>query len=222
MRKLRFVAFAAAAATLAIAVAPAGASRVADPPAPDDAIVLPSRVANAIHRAALLLDASSTAIDTGDSVKALATLKPLPAAITRADKAARAQMNAPVDPNAEEGATPGPDSAIAVLTFDQTAATTLAGLFDGKAGTIVDALTTPLFAVMNTRDKLLNAVIAAGADYADGMADTAAGYDDEVANLAEGLKNDKLSAGGRSVLQAALAQSRKAQAAFTAAFGGGE
>ncbi len=221
MRRLRFTAFAAVAATFAIAVAPAGASRLADPPTEDDSIVLPSRVSNAIHRAQLLLDASSTAIDTGDSVKALATLKALPAAITRANKAARAQMNAPVDPNAE-GATPGPDSAVAVLTFDQTAATTLAGLFDGKAGTIVDALTTPLFAVMNTRDKLLNAVIAAGADYADGMADTAAGYDDEVANLAEALKNDTLSTGGRNVLKAALAQSQKAQAAFTAAFGGGE
>jgi hypothetical protein len=222
MRRLRFAAFAVVAATFAIAVAPAGASRLADPPAPDDAVVLPSRVSNAIHRAQLLLDASSTAIDTGDSVQALAMLKALPAAITRADKAARAQMNAPVDPNAEEGATPGPDSAVAVLTFEQAAATTLAGLFDGKAGTIVSALTTPLFAVMNTRDKLLKKVIDAGADYADGMADTAAGYDDEVANLAEALNNDTLSTGGRNVLKAALAQSQKAQAAFTAAFGGGE
>ena len=80
---------------------------------------------------------------------------------------------------------------------------------------------------MNTRDKLLAAVIAldpegAGADYADGMADTVAGYDDEVANLTEALAADQLSAGGTKVLTAALNQSKATQAKVAAAFGGGE
>lgn len=36
------------------------------------------------------------------------------------------------------------------------------------------------------------------------------------------LQSDTLSAGGKKVLQAALVQSQKTQAAFAAAFGGGE
>ena len=65
-------------------------------------------------------------------------------------------------------------------------------------------------------------VLEAGADYADGMSDTLAGYDDEVANIREALSDDTLSAGGLSVLRAALVQSQKADAAINAAFGGGE
>jgi hypothetical protein len=195
--------------------------------AADDEVILPSRVANAITRAQNLLDAAGVAVDTRDSVKAVASLKALQAAVTRADSAARTQMNAvPADPEAD-GATSGPDSVVAVLTLDQTIITTLADLFDGTTGAYVDASTHALFATMNTRDKLLNAVIAlpaegAGADYADGMADTVAGYDDEVANISEALSTDKLSAGGKKVLQSALAQSQKTDANVNAAFGGGE
>jgi hypothetical protein len=195
--------------------------------AADDEVVLPSRVANAITRAQNLLDDAGVAVDTRDSVKAVALLKALQAAITRADNAARTQMNAvPADPEAD-GATSGPDSVVAVLTLDQTIITTLAGLFDGTTGAYVDASTHALFAAMNTRDKLLNAVIAlpaegAGADYADGMADTVLGYDDEVANITEAIATDKLSAGGKKVLQSALAQSQRTDASVNAAFGGGE
>lgn len=189
--------------------------------------VLPSRVANAMTRAQNLLDKTGIAVDTNDTVTASVLLKALQTAVVRANKAATAQMNAPVDPNAAEGATPGPDSVVAVLTLDQTIITTVAGLFDTKSGTTVTAATHALFAAMNARDKLLNAVIAlpaegAGADYADGMSDTLAGYDDEVANIREALSDDTLSAGGLSVLRAALVQSQKADAAINAAFGGGE
>jgi hypothetical protein len=193
--------------------------------AADDEVVLPSRVANAIGRAQNLVDAAGLAIDTGDTTKATLSLKSLQTAVLRADRAARRQMNAPADPNAET--TPGPDSVIAVLTLEQSVITSLAGLFDTKSGAVVDAATHTLFATMNTRDKLLNAVIAlpaegAGADYADGMADTVAGYDDEVANLTEALADDTLSAGGKKVLTSALAQSKKTDANVNAAFGGGE
>jgi hypothetical protein len=105
--------------------------------------------------------------------------------------------------------------------------TSVAGLFDGKKGAALNGLSSALFAAMNTRDKLVAAVIAldpegAGADFADGMADTVAGYDDEVANLTEALAVDTLSAGGKKVLTAALNQSKATQAKITAAFGGGE
>jgi hypothetical protein len=193
--------------------------------ADDDAVVLPSRVGNAITRGQNLLEAAGTSIDSGSPAQAATQINNVVLAVRRVDEAARAQMNAPADPNSET--TPGPDSVVAALTFEQGAVTMLAGYFDGKSGTTVDALTHSLFSTLNSRDKLLNAVIAlpaegAGADYSDGMADTVAGYDDEVANLKEALANDTLSAGGKKVITSALAQSTKTDAAANAAFGGGE
>jgi hypothetical protein len=192
----------------------------------EDEVVLPSRVANAIMRGQNLLEAVGTSIDSGDTAKATTQLSRLSPAITRVHKAALAQMNAaPADPEAET--TPGPDSVVAALTFEQGAITTLAGYFDGKSGTLVDSLTHTLFGTINTRDKLANAILAldpegAGADFSDGMADTITGYDDEVANLTEALANDTLSAGGKSVLTSALKQSQAMDAKMNAAFGGGE
>ena len=206
----------------------ASASQAADT---DDAAVLPSRVQNAINRTQISLDAASGALDSGDKLGATAALNGVRLNIYRADKTARAQMTAtPVDPEAEdapEAATTPADSVAAVLTLDQTVVTTIAGLFDGKQGAILSSLSTDLFAALNTRDKLLATVFGldpegAGADFADGMADTVAGYDDEVANLTEALAADQLSAGGKKVLTAALAQSKATQAKVTAAFGGGE
>jgi hypothetical protein len=230
MRTLRITLLASLTIVLGLLLASPGSDKAAAAAAPpaDDAVVLPSRVANAINRAQLSLDAASQSIDTGDTAKAVASLQALRLNIYRADRAARAQMNAapPADEEAE-AATSGPDSVVAVLTLDQTVATTVAGLFDKKQGTILAGLTSGLFAAMNTRDKLLTAVIGldpegAGADYADGMADTVAGYDDEVANLTEALAVDQLSAGGKKVLTAALNQSKATQAKVAAAFGGGE
>jgi hypothetical protein len=191
-----------------------------------DEVVLPSRVANAITRGQNLLEAVGASIDSGDTAKAATQLSRLSPAITRLQKAALAQMNAvPADPEAET--TPGPDSVVAALTFEQGAITTLAGYFDGKSGALVDSLTHTLFGTINTRDKLANAVLAldpegAGADYSDAMADTVTGYDDEVANLTEALADDTLSAGGKSVLTSALKQSQAMDAKMNTAFGGGE
>lgn len=200
---------------------------------PADEVVLPSRVANAINRLTISLNAAQEAVDTGVSAKAAAAFKAIQSNVARTDRAARAQMTA-VPPPAEEariaqeeGSTSGPDSVVAVLTAQQSAITSLAGLFDNKGGATVDGATHALFATMNTRDKLLDAVIGldpegAGAAYADGMADTVAGYDDEVANISEAIAGDKLSTGGGKVLRAALAKSQATQAKMTTAFGGGE
>jgi hypothetical protein len=54
------------------------------------------------------------------------------------------------------------------------------------------------------------------------MADTVDGYADEVANLTEALADDKLSAGGKSALTAALNRSKATAAKIDTAFGGGE
>ncbi len=193
---------------------------------PDDEVVLPSRVANAIKRAELSLDKASQSIDSGETPKAVASLNSFRLNLVAADKAARRQMKAaPADEDAET--TPGPDSVIAVLSLDQAAATTISGLFNRKTGVIVNSLAAGLVAAMNNRDRLLTSVIkldpeGAGADYADGMADSVESYDDEVANIAEALADDRLSPVGRSALTAALTRSKAARSKVTNAFGGGE
>jgi hypothetical protein len=238
---------AAAQPTEAVTTATASVRAVAQ--AEDEPVVLPSRVANAIKRTQTSLDNAVEHVDEGEFPQAIVSLRNLRRNMYRAHTAATEAMNAvPVDPDAEptdptdpdaeppdpteppdvpEGLTTGPDSVVAVLTLDQAIVTNLAGLFDMNSQGIVDALSRAMFQTMNARDKLLTSVIAldpagAGATYADVMADTATGYDDEVANLTEALKNDKPSAGGTKVLTAALTKSKATQAMFAAAFGGGE
>ena len=211
---------------------PANASVIASAQDDPETVVLPTRVASAINRTQASLVKAAEHIDEGEYAKAVVSLRAVKNSMYRADRAARAQMNAvaPTDPGSEEGgdqATPGPDSVVAVLALDQTIVTSLAGLFDARSQTVVVALTHTLFQTMSARDKLLSAVAAldpegAGADYADGMADTLDGYTDEAANIQEALSTDTLSTGGRKVLTAALAKSQATLAAITAAFGGGE
>jgi hypothetical protein len=197
----------------------------------DDVAVLPSRVANALRRTDRSLENAETHVDEGEYAQAIVSLRNVRKNMYRADRAARAQMNAvpPVDPEGEgdDAVTTGPDSVIAVLGAEHEVVTTVAGLFDTNSQGLVDALTHALFRTMGARDALLGAVIAldpegAGADYADGMADTADQYPDEVANLTEALASDQLSPGGRAVLTPALAKANATAAAFAAAFGGGE
>jgi hypothetical protein len=208
-----------------LALALAGTAGAADPPAGDDAVVLPTRVANAIQRTQNAVDKAAEHVDEAEYTKAVTSLRAVRANLFRADKAARRQMNAVVDPNAET--TPGPDSVIAVLTLDQEVATTVAGLFNANSGTLVTALSSTMSFAQQTRDRLLNAVIAldpegAGADYADGMADTLDGYADEVANISEALADDKLSSGGAAALRTARARAQATLAKITNAYGGGE
>jgi hypothetical protein len=196
-------------------------------PAPDDDVVLPTRVAVAIERTQNAVDRSTSRIDDGRYKKARRSLKAVVVDFGRAHRAGMAQMNAPVDPEAET--TPGPDSVLAVLTLEQAAITNLAGLFDGITGhpRVVSRISGALAAANTNRNLMLNAVIAldpeeAGADYADGMADTVDGYADEVANLTEALHDDQLSAASRAALKSALAKSRATAAKVNTAFGGGE
>ncbi len=194
----------------------------------DDAVVLPGRVASAIRRAQHSLDNAEEHVDEGEYRQSVVSLRSVRRNMYRADKAARRQMNAPpvTDPDAEP-VTTGPDSVIAVLTLDGTITQSLSGLFDTNSKGVVVGLTHAMFRTLNARDRLLDSVIAldpegAGADYADGMADTVDGYADEVATLTEALADDSLSTGGRKVLTKALAQVQATNAKVVAAFGGGE
>jgi hypothetical protein len=195
------------------------------PGAADDEVVLPSRVATPINRTERSVCLSEQHVDEGEYAKAAVSLRSVRRNMYRADRAARRQMNAVVDPEAET--TPGPDSVIAVLGVDSDVVVTVSGLFDANSKGVVDAATHALFRTLNARDRLLDTVIAldpegAGADYADGMADTVDGYSDEVANMTDALSDDQLSQGGANVLHAALTQVTATSAKVNAAFGGGE
>jgi hypothetical protein len=215
-----------------VSAAPANAAAPARAAAPiakaaqdDDTVVLPGRVAGALRRTQNSLNNAEQHIDEGEYTQAVTSLRGVRRNMYRADKAARHQMNAIADPDAET--TPGPDSVVAVLTMDSTAVETLSGLFDTNSKGVVIGLTHALYRTMNARDKLLDSVIAldpegAGADYSDGMADTVDGYADEVATLQEAVTDDTLSTGGRLVLSKALAQSQATAGKVNLAFGGGE
>jgi hypothetical protein len=216
--------------TIAFALAVPTASQAAPycgfgpAPAADDSIVLPSRVATAINRTERSVCLAEQHVDEGEYGKAAVSLRAVRRNMYRADRAARRQMNAVVDPNAET--TPGPDSVIAALGVESDVVVTVSGLFDANSKGVVDAATHALFRTLNARDRLLDAVIAldpegAGAAYADGMPDTLAGYPDEVANITDALADDQLSPGGTRVLQKALNQVTATTAKVNAAFGGG-
>lgn len=197
------------------------------PAAADDEIVLPSRVSSAISRTERSICKAEEHVDEGEYAQAAVSLRSARRNMYRADRAARRQMNVVVDPEAEDESTAGPDSVIAVLNLDSEVVTTVSGLFDANSKGVVDAATHALFRTLNSRDRLLNSVIAldpegAGADYSDGMADTVDGYTDEVANITDALADDTLSAGGTKVLRSALTQVTATSAKVTLAFGGGE
>jgi hypothetical protein len=137
----------------------------------------------------------------------------------------------PVDPESEEEggeSTAGPDSAIAALNVDQAAITSLASLFDGvRRPARNSAIAKTLVVAQENRAALITVLVGLdpegpGADYADALADSVPAYTDEVASISEALADDTLTAAARTELTAALDRSTAAEAAMTAAFGGGE
>lgn len=197
------------------------------PPAIDDDVVLPSRVSAAMDRTASALDRAEARVDDQEYDLAVAALSALDADLVRTHRAANAQLHAP-PPDPEAETTPGPASVIAVLTLEQWAITRLAGLYDSVNDPVVlNRIGSALNTALAKRDRMLNAVIAlnpegAGADYADGMADSLDGYADEVANVTEALKVDRLTTSAREALTNTLARSKSAAAKVNAAFGGGD
>jgi hypothetical protein len=224
---IRRLALLLAVSTVALmAVGSASARVAAEAPADDDAAVLPSRVASPLHRVDSSISKAEEHVDEEEYAKAIVSLRSVRRNVFAADKAAKRQINAvPADPEAET--TSGPDSVIAVLNAEQAAIERVASLFNGNSGALVTALASTIVYVQGYRDRLINAIVAlpaegAGADYSDGMADTVDGYADEVANLTEALADDKLSAGGKSALTAALNRSKATAAKINTAYGGGE
>lgn len=198
----------------------------AAPPALDEDVILPSRVAAAYDRTGSALDRSEARVDDQQYGLAAASLSALDADLVRLNRAGNAQFHAPADPEAET--TRAPDSVLAVLRLEQWAITRLAGLYDSVTDPVVlSRIGGALNTALSKRGRMLRAVIALnpegpGAPYADGMADSVDGYADEVANLTEALKVDRLTTSARAALTNALSRSQSAAAKVNAAFGGGE
>jgi hypothetical protein len=220
--------------TAAIALA---GEQVGDPPATgltlaaepfDPEVVLPLRVDAALHRTFSAVERAVVAVDDRQRVHAASALSAASAGFKRSEKAVIHQVHAVTDPEAEEESTAGPDSALAALNVAQASIGQLEGLLDGIRGaSLVRAIVTPLRVAQLQRAELLGVILGldpegAGAAYADALADTLPAYDDEVAAIQEGLADDRLTARARSALEAALLRSQAAEAALTAAYGGGE
>ena len=199
---------------------------VADPFDPE--VVLPGRVDAALHRTLAAVNRSVAAVDDRRRGAARRSLRAAAEGFDRSHRAVLHQVQAVVDPEAEEESTAGPDSALAALNVEQVSVAALAGLFDrvhGKA--VIRRIRAALAKAQQVRAQLIRAIAGldpeeAGADYADALADTVPAYTDEVAVVSEALRDDRLTSVARQALRAALVQSRAAEAAMIAAFGGGE
>jgi hypothetical protein len=193
----------------------------------DDAVVLPARVANAIARTENALDRAGAAIDDDLRTAAIKSLRAVIKNIRRAQSVGMRQMNAP--PATEDAeTTPGPDSVVAVLGMEQEAVIRLTSYFDDLTRPrVIARLRAATTVAYNNRARMLDAVTkldpeGAGADYADGMADTVDAYADEVSAVSDALAHDRLTATARIALTRDIQRSQAAQTVVTAAFGGGE
>ena len=132
----------------------------------------------------------------------------------------------PTDPESDEA--PGPPAVVAATTLDYKVSVGVGALFDGsKAAGFVKALRATVGVIQNRRADVLNKVVklpaeGAGADYADGMADTLPMYTREVKFFQNALSTFNLSDSGREGISRALARARAAKAKVDRAFGGGE
>jgi hypothetical protein len=144
--------------------------------------------------------------------------------VGRAHTAGMAQIGAPpADPESDD--LPGPPSVIAVLALERTVVVRAAPLYEGLTTGIGLAKTLATAQILRTA--MLNAVVSldpegAGADYADGMADTVTSYTTEVNAVIAVLNTNSLTSTSRTTLTQVLTRSRQARAIVTAAFGGGE
>jgi hypothetical protein len=157
----------------------------------------------------------------------LDALEALRTAAGKAHEAAVAQIGKPpTDPESDEP--PGPPAVLAVLGLEHRIGTRIPAIFDGmKRKPVIDSLQYTLWVTHMKRDRMLDVVIGlgpegAGADYADGMADTLPAFDNEVVTLLSGLETYVLTASGRTGLTNALERATATRNRVNEAFGGGE
>jgi hypothetical protein len=188
---------------------------------------IPGSVTTSIARADSALDRAIANVGSHHPRIATTALLTVKDQVSIANRAAMAQIGLPpTDP--ESDVPPGPPSVLAVLRLEHRVGTGVVGLFDGTTrASLVDALRLVLTVDHHRRDAMLDAVIAlppegAGADYADGMADTLGLYKQEVQQVSTALDTYQLTDEGRVGLTNALQRVQATKAKVDAAFGGGE
>jgi excisionase family DNA binding protein len=157
----------------------------------------------------------------------LNALEALRRAAGEAHQAAVAQIGKPpTDPESDEP--PGPPAVLAVINLEHRIGMRIPAIFNGmRSKQVVHSLQDTLWTTHLRRDRMLDIVIAlnqegAGADYADGMADTLPAFNNEVITLQNGLGTYVLTASGRVGVANALERARATRDRVNDAFGGGE
>jgi hypothetical protein len=193
----------------------------------EEATPLPSSVAIPIRRAQAALKTAKARLQGRRYSQGVGALRAIRLNVLKAHRAGIAQIGKPpTDQESDE--TPGPPSVIAVLNLEHSVGMGLVGLFDGMTtANVVVALRYTLWTTHVNRDRMLKKVIGldpegAGADYADGMADTVGIYTDEVDLVNRALQQYRLSPAGSLGLKNALTRVRATEAKVLQAFGGPE
>ena len=210
--------------TLAVSMVPiAGAASTSDTAA--DAARIPQSVARPISQAKAALDRATAQVQTHELDQATASLATVRLKVAKAHQAALAQIGLPpTDPESDD--VPGPPSVLAVLALERRVTIAVAGMFDGvRRPAVIDAYRQTLLSTHLTRDRMLDRIIGlppegAGADYADGMADTIPGYTSEAAAVSQALAQAQLTPTGGAVLRQALERVQAAKVKVRRAFGG--
>ncbi|HEY6762546.1 MAG TPA: hypothetical protein VI318_23795 [Baekduia sp.] len=207
---------AALAAGASLAALPASASAHGAHGGGRDAQVrISSRVADRASRAERDVTRAGDAIDDGNATTAASDLKAARTSLASAQKTAIKHVVA--------GDDAGPAYAEAILATDDKIASGAADLFDGQDGDTVTALADTVKAADDSRDAVVAAITALGADdqadYAD-VAD-AAGQDvaSELSDIADALSDDTLTDAATAALTAAQTQLKATQTALTALAG---
>jgi hypothetical protein len=187
---------------------------------------VPSSVAGPVREAKTVLATAKAHLDAGRFWKARRSLETLRSKLTKAHRAAMAQIGAPpTDPESDEP--PGPPSVLAVFGLEHRITKGLVPYFNRmNRERVVSSLDLTLSLAHTKRDVMLDAVIAEnteeGSEYADGMSDTVPSYTAEVDLVTQALDAYELSASGREALDRALERVTATEAKVNEAFGGGE
>jgi hypothetical protein len=188
---------------------------------------IPASVSRPIAHARTALSLAAANLRTHHYGAAVGSLNSLIVQVNAAHTAGMAQIGRPpTDPESDD--LPGPPSVLAVLALEHRVSAGLVGPFNRLSNArAVDALLAVLWAAHHRRDTMLNRVIAlpdegAGADYADGMADTLGIYAQEVRAFSTGLRTFQLAPRASAGLHNALLRVEATNAKVNRAFGGGE
>ena len=188
---------------------------------------LPKSVATPIRRAQAALKTAKARLKGGQYAQGVTALRALRASVLKAHRAGIAQIGKP-PANPESDEPPGPASITAVLNLEHSAGVAIVGLFDGMTrANVVTALRYTLWSTHVSRDRMLNKLISldpegAGADYADGMADTVGIYTEEVDLVSRAVQEYRLTPAGSVGLKNALTRVKATEAKVLKVYGGGE